>query len=72
MFNVISHQFKEIEHIQNKNLVVLYVIVSSHFYQAHPINDRWTFESLDDSINALAPKFWKIMLKCYELIIVMQ
>jgi hypothetical protein len=48
MFNVISHQFKEIKHIQNQNFGGLYVIVLGHFYQAPPINDHWIFESLDD------------------------
>ncbi len=62
MFNVMNHQFKEIKHIQNQNFGCLYVIMSCHFSQVPPINDHWIFELLDDSINVLAPKFWKIML----------
>jgi hypothetical protein len=62
MFNVINHQFKEIKHIQNQKFGGLYVIVSCQFFQAPPIIDHWNFESLDDSINALAPKIWEIML----------
>ncbi len=30
------------------------------------------FLSLNDTINALAPKFWKNNVKCYELVLVMQ
>jgi len=42
------------------------------FYQTPLVKDCWIFYSLNDSINALAPNFWKNNVKCYELTLVMQ
>jgi hypothetical protein len=41
------------------------------FNQAPLIKDCWVFSFLNDIINALAPKFWKNNVKCYELTLIM-
>jgi hypothetical protein len=62
MFNVIHHQLRAIKHIQNEYFGGQDVIMSCDFYQAPHVKDCWVFSSLIDTINALAPKFWKRML----------
>jgi hypothetical protein len=42
------------------------------FYQTPLVKDCWVFSSLNDTINALAPIFWKKNVKCYELTLIMQ
>ncbi len=42
------------------------------FYQTPLIKDCWVFSSLNDTINALTPNFWKNNVICYELILIMQ
>jgi hypothetical protein len=62
MFNVIGHRLRAIKHIQNEFFGHLNAIMSSDFYQAPLVKDYWVFSSLNDTINALAPNFWKTML----------
>jgi hypothetical protein len=46
--------------------------MSSDFHQTPLLKFVGLFYSLNDNINALAPKFWKNNVKCYELTLVMQ
>ncbi len=72
IFNVIDHQLRAIKHIQNENFNGLDVIMLGEFYQTPLIKDCWVFSSLNDTINALTPNFWKNNVICYELILIMQ
>jgi hypothetical protein len=59
MFNVIDRRSRTIKHIQNKFFDGLNAIISCDFYQTPPIKNYWIIYSLNDIINALAPKLWK-------------
>jgi len=72
MFYVINHQLKAIKHIQNEFFNGLDVIMLSDFYQTPLVKDCWVFSSLNDIVNALAPKFWEKKIKCYELTLIMR
>ena len=47
------------------------MIVTSDFYQAPPVRDKWIFQKIDEGLSALAPNFWQDHIKCYELNTVM-
>jgi hypothetical protein len=71
MFNVRDHQLRAIKHIENEFLSGLNVITSRRLSSNTLVKVCWIFYFLNDSINALAPNFWKNNVKCYELTLVM-
>jgi hypothetical protein len=48
------------------------VIVTSDFYQAPLVRDKWVFQRIDEGLNAIAPNFWYDHIKCYELNTIMR
>jgi ATP-dependent DNA helicase PIF1 len=70
MLNAINQRLRSIEHVQNKFFGGLDVIVTSDFYQAPPIREKWVFKRINEGLNAIAPNIFHI--NCYELNIVMR
>jgi hypothetical protein len=46
--------------------------MSSDLHQIAHVKVCWIFYSLNDSISALVPNFWKNNVKCYEFTLIMQ
>jgi hypothetical protein len=55
LFNVIYNRLKFIKHIQNKIFGGVDVIVT---YQTPPMKDNCMFQTIEENVNALRPKFW--------------
>ena len=72
MLNAIDQRLRSIKHVQNKFFGGLDVIVTSDFYQAPPVRDKWIFQKIDEGLSALAPNFCQDHIKCHELNTVMR
>lgn len=55
MFNVIDNKLTLNMFIMIFLVILIWVIVTSEFYQAHIIKNNWIFQSVNDYINAFAP-----------------
>jgi hypothetical protein len=63
---------RSIKHVQKNKIGSLDVIVTGEFFQFSPVRNKWVFQKIDESLNAIVPNFWCDHNKCYELITIMR
>jgi len=62
IFPFIDLCFRSIKHAHKLVFGNMYVIITSDLYQAPPVQDKWVFQGMLDSIDALKINFW---LDCF-------
>jgi hypothetical protein len=72
IFSFIDLHLRSIKHAHNLVFGNMDVIITSDLYQAPPVQDKWVFQRMLDSIDALRINFWLDCFHCFELFQVMR